>query len=374
MSSQETDNIGSDNDRGRGLLEFLDGVGATEGLGTLGVRLIPRRISSETAFIDWLKGEVADEDWVYATSRGDDDQLFGYALPARNGLVPSRQIVTGFPFIEMHSLLVAWWLTVAWRTRQLVNASQALIRESQMVPAASCVRALVETAAACWVDASKMADAWNDIKQHRASMFDAEDHKRRNAMMAILNEALMGSKFDDRAPDLQASYGWVKRTNVLSAVAKLSKAVEGQLQDDYQWLCNTVHPSLGNAFFFSGMHTRHDTGTHLLTHFFGRPTDFQPPTPMRRDVDWAVLNGFSVSVEVLHQTLDSALRVIDDVGLTSRAGAMSVFEYWRDFPIKDRKAPCPCRSGRRTSRCPHEWGHSGPAIPARFDGVQVPRR
>ena len=350
----------------RTLLHSLTRSEASEEVATIGVRLGAQAVKSQEAFANWLRLEVPGEDWYFAVARTDDDQLLGYAMPGRQGLAPMHYAIQAFPYVEVHSLLVAWWLTTSWRVRQLVDASTALLETSQMIPAATCVRALVETAAAFWVDATKVARAWGEAKRHGGPERDSEANRRRSAMMTIINEVLMGSKFDDRSPDLLATWGKVKRGNVLGSVEKLSKAIDGSLQDDYQWLCNTVHPSLGNAIFFGALNERHDTGTHLLTHFFGHPSDVARSSGTRRDVDEAVFNALASSTLVLRTCMDAALHVVDDLGLTTRAGSMSAFQYWRNFPGRDRKVPCPCRSGRRPSRCFHEWGDDCPAIPSSF--------
>lgn len=63
--------------------------------------------------------------------------------------------------------------------------------------------------------------------------------------------ALFGAKFDDRVPDEKALWGRIERTNVMGQIDKLAKATGTDLQREYQWLCNTVHPSLGNMLGFS---------------------------------------------------------------------------------------------------------------------------
>lgn len=364
--SLERRRSGTERQAAQDLLSFLDAVGATEDTGTLGVRLAARRIPSAEAFQHWLERETRGETWSYATTVDNEGTRMGYALPTPSSGPPTAERVLGFPFVEVHSLLVAWWLTTAWRSRQLVTASQALSEQSQIIAAASCVRALVETAAAFWVDARKVSEAWAEMKARGGPVRDPESNRRRAALLGIINEVLLGSKFDDRVPDLQTTWGRVKRSNVLGSVEKLSKATGGTLQHDYQWLCNTVHPSLGNALFFGAMHTRHDTGTHIVTHFSGRPTEMRTPQPVRRDVDVAVATAFATSAVVLRESLDAALHVVDDLGLTTRAGSMSVFDYWRAWPARDRKSPCPCRSGRRGSSCFHEWGDDAPEIPSTF--------
>lgn len=296
---------------------------------------------------------------------GSGGALYGFALPTSPEL-PER--IRLFPFVEVHTALVAWWLTVAWRTRQLAEAGTSLLKESQPIASAACVRAFAETAAQFWVDSGRIAQAWDDIKAQGFPGFDADSYARRTAIMSVLNEVLLGSKFDDKAPDLKETFGLVSRGNVLTGIGKLTGVVGQSFQDDYQWLCNTVHPSMGNFFAFSSPPVGHETGTHSVVGFHGRPVaikhgeDTHAVTHLREAIERALTH----SAVVLHRVLDASLRVVDDVGLTTGAPQISARPYWRDVRVTDDQLFCPCRSGRRAYRCRHAWGGVGPKIPRTF--------
>ena len=227
------------------LLEFLDSVGGTPDAFTQMLRLVPLNTTSAQKFANWLEPQTAGEHWSIITMRGQTSgRLQAFACPTRPVGLETMFL---FPFIEVHSVLVAWWLTAAWRTRQLTEAATVLSERFQTVAAASCVRALVETAAQLWVDARKVADAWREIKLEGSPTTDRDAYRRRTYLMAVLNEVLLGSKFDEKVPGLKATYGRVQRGNVLTSIEKLAKVVGPQFQEDYQWLCNTVHPSLGTT-------------------------------------------------------------------------------------------------------------------------------
>jgi len=61
----------------------------------------------------------------------------------------------------------------------------------------------------------------------------------------------------------------------------------------------------------------------------------------------------------LHWTtvaLDDALRLCDDIALTTRVPHIARTPYWRAVVAADRNSQCVCRSGKKTKACRHEWG------------------
>jgi hypothetical protein len=56
---------------------------------------------------------------------------------------------------------------------------------------------------------------------------------------------MWGAKFDRNVPELAKRWAVFPRTNILSHIEKLARATKEPVQEDYQWLCNTVHPSVG---------------------------------------------------------------------------------------------------------------------------------
>ena len=78
---------------------------------------------------------------------------------------------------------------------------------------------------------------------------------------------LLGAKFDNSSEDLRKSFS-IPKVNVLTLVQKLAKASNRQVYDDYQWLCNAVHPSIGNLLAFTGPAFMHTTRTVMLGTFF----------------------------------------------------------------------------------------------------------
>ncbi|HEX6330818.1 MAG TPA: hypothetical protein VF129_05960, partial [Actinomycetota bacterium] len=226
------------------------------------------------------------------------------------------------------------------------------------IAAAACVRPLVETAAAFWVDGQKVVEAWDEIKRAGSPSSDAEAFGRRSRLMRVLNELTWGSKFDERAPELKRLWGRVSRSNVLGHVEKLGRATSDDLLRDYQWLCNTVHPSIGNTFALSAPPLVHRTRTHWITGFAGRSIHVEDGHEIHAQltVQTATARGAAVALRVLQRCLDAMLRTIDDLALTTEAPSMARESYWRKLRIPGRNDPCPCRSGHKVKRCPHQWG------------------
>jgi hypothetical protein len=87
--------------------------------------------------------------------------------------------------------------------------------------------------------------------------------------------------------------------------------------------------------------------------------------------DTAIARTAILAVDVLEKSLDDALKVIDDIGLTTKAPLMASFAYWRNLVAKReaRNASCPCRSGRKVRRCLHRWTDPAPSVVERFDSL-----
>ncbi len=238
-----------------------------------------------------------------------------------------------------------------------------------MIASAACVRPLVETAAATWVDGRKISDGWGQIKRAGSPLSDSESFDRRDELLAVLEEMTWGAKFDERAaPDLAETWGRTKRTNILGPVEKLAKAVAVDLQSDHQWLCNTVHPSVGNTIAFSANPLRHETGTHFHYLYAGQPGAYPDRDGVGTDaiIEKAVARAATTALTVLEASLDAALRVIDDLGLTTNAPMVTRERYWRNVTAGGRNEPCVCRSGKKVKQCAHRWGDRRRFSPPHF--------
>lgn len=347
------------------LLTFLDGVDATLDAHTQMMMMANVETPSAKEFGRRLEQFTdPDQHWSYATMILGDGGRRAIASPTTDIGPDTEQL---FPFVEIHQLTVVWWLTAAWRARQLLEASEMLSQRSLLVPAAACARGLVETAAQFRADAVNIARAWDTLKQSTdPARVNETSLSGRLELRRMLYEATLGGKFDDKVPDLQAVYGRVKRANVLGAVGKLTGTYGVTWAEDYQWLCNVVHPSVGNFFTFSSPALRHESGTHLLVWFAGGPLKVVSSTGEERRVgiiEPAISRSGTRSARALLASLDDALRVLDDVALTTRAAEIATFDYWRNAAVRDTQAECPCRSGKRAYRCSdHRFGLAGPSL------------
>ncbi|MEV7428310.1 hypothetical protein AB0N29_01715 [Nocardioides sp. NPDC092400] len=328
------------------------------------IRLRPLQAHSEKELDSRLRGvQQPGEHWSYVASRTPDGGAVAWVAPTNDD---GPDTPWRFPYVEVHQSLAAWVLLNAWRARQLVDAGSSLRDTSQTIPAAACVRSLAETAAQLHTDARKIATAWDTAKRSgRPGPDTPQARHHRDDLLEGLNQALVGAKFTDRVPDLQEAYGRVQRSNVLSAIDRLTRFYGADWQRDYQWLCNAVHPSIGNFLAFSSPALGHDSGTHTMWLLAGMPLELVSATGSEsvRTIQTAINRMLDRSAALLTTTLDAMIRLTDDVGLVTRAGRISPDRYWRDHRIVDRKQPCPCRSGRRASRCYHDWGDAGPSIP-----------
>ena len=353
------------------LAALLDDVGATEEAHSAAVWLhwVPIE-DPRSPGGDWLRKRVGNDEQSWALletkSRAGDGRRLGLALRIARESAEAR---FAFPFVEIHSRLIAWWLCYAWRARQLSSALAVLSDGDQTIAAAACSRALVETAAALWVDARKLESIWALTKAGGPPESDTDALVRRESLVAWLDEVQFGAKFDDRASEAKAIFGKVSRTNVLGPVEKLAKTTDGDLQTDYQWLCNTVHPSIGTTFAFSAPPLVDQTGTHSLIYFSGVPIEIRSESGVieaERTVQTAIGLASMTALRVLAVVLDDALRIVDDVGLTSGAPALADFHYWRALRPAERNQECPCRSGKKAKRCHHGWRMPAPRITESF--------
>jgi hypothetical protein len=175
-------------------------------------------------------------------------------------------------YVEIHSRLITWWLVNAWRSQQLADATWSLGDAFQIVPAAACARSLLETAASLWVETTNLDEIWRRIKSNSATSGPEVGHWYE--MTNLINSMLWASKFDKRATAYATSYGRLQRTNILSFIDKLARATDGPVHDDYQWLCNAVHPSIGGMLAFAAPMMGHDTKTHAFQWICSEPIRF----------------------------------------------------------------------------------------------------
>jgi hypothetical protein len=249
----------------------------------------------------------------------------------------------------------------------LARATWKLGDSDQIVSAAACARSLLETAAAFGVDARKLSEAWRAVKADTAENGPKLKHWQDLTVQIWL--MMWGAKFDDKVPDLARAYKLLPRTNVLGLIEKLQRATDDTVQRDYQWLSNAAHPSIGGMLAFAAPMMRHDTGTHAFQFVAPLATRIESSRGIiytEKTIDAAIARSATLAVIVLLETLDVALRIVDDVALTTGAPAMASFTYWRMVSQEARNALCPCRSGRKAKHCRHKWAEEPPRVTDQF--------
>jgi hypothetical protein len=356
--------------RGR-VNKYLESLGVSENTFTCAAYLHPLKTTNAARVLEHLRAATADEelwDFLVAHSGGMNQQDVVLAMPVRRSSAPGFL----FPFVEVHSRLGVWWLTTAWRALQFTVATWDQADKHAVLPTAACARALMETAAASWHDAHRLRDCWNDAKSIEPAMGTGGVWAAWRPLVSLLWEIQYGAKFDDRVPDLKRTWGRVQRVNVLSQLDKLAKVTSGcSLTEAYQWLCNTVHPSVGGTLAFSSPGMGHRTDTHHLNWFAPFPTSIVEPShggreSAERTVHMAIVEGATAAVSIVLETLDASLHVVDDVCLTTDVGRVSGFDNWRRLERPARNERCPCRSGKKGKSCIHRWAMPAPELPERF--------
>jgi hypothetical protein len=343
---------------------FFREVGLTGEEHSQALYIFPKTTENIGRSIDELRIATAhDGIWLYIDGNaGGRHRLIAWPV---GSYVPPKKLLFAL-YVEVHSRLVSWWLTNAWRSEQLARAAWSLGDTEQIVPAAACARSLLETAAAFWIDARKLSELWQSVKAE--SVEQGPQLKHWQDLTILIWRTMWGAKFDDKVPDLAEACKSLPRTNVIGLIDKLHRATSDAVQRDYQWLCNAVHPSIGSMLAFASPMMAHDTRTCGFQYVAPFSTHFAGNGEIQAEITIAesVARSASLAVATLRETLDVALRIVDDVALTTGAPTMASFSYWRMISQKSRNAPCPCRSGKKAKNCPHGWAQEPPQVPDHF--------
>jgi hypothetical protein len=158
----------------------------------------------------------------------------------------------------------------------------------------------------------------------------------------------------------------VARRNVLTQIAQYAKrVVDVDVAADYEWLCNTVHPSFGTTFVYSTLPLAHVTGTHIDRVWSATPTRVvhQGTSSGPGEVESTIARSAITSLANAVTTSKAALRLIDDIALTTRAPTMYTRPLFRGLLRVNRNETCPCGSGLKAKHCIHEWGQAAPSFP-----------
>lgn len=354
----------ADND----LFRLLDGVEAGSGAHTLMVTIARQRYANDRDLRRALERYPPERgtSWTYLSAPDGEGSVTTMALPTDSRVTQEEGL--RFPFVMVHTWMVAWWLCAAWRTQELARASRSLFEIGDYVASAAVARSLLETAASFWADGLKIHAAWGVAKTRSTEPPPWDSTDAWWPILAVLIPAIEGGRFRASNPS-EAHLERVPPRQVLKDVDKLKKALPDELRDRfhsaYEWLCNTVHPSFGTRYVYQVPALGHASETHILTWLAGRPAHLvgSSGAVVEDTVENAIVFASAAALRILRECFDASLRMIDDVGLTTRAGEIGVWEYWRRHKKLERNAPCACRSGKKAKYCKHSWGEPPPPIP-----------
>jgi hypothetical protein len=334
---------------------YLDSVGLGGDITTTATTLWPKRISVAEAhkLVPYLRADPA----IVAAFRGtsDPDVLNLFVHPAPAGRPGD---FGDFLWLEPHSAATAWWLMVAWRLRQFSQGAGDALARYELLVAAACARSLLEATAALYDDARDLAEIWARCKAIAPSP-DRPVPPAYSDLKEWGYGVLLAGKFATESASKQAAER-VKRRNVQTSIGRLEKHGVVGITETYDWLCNAVHPSVGGTFAFAGPISHVDDAAgrrmRMLMRFAEHPLRSYPGDDLvDATITTAIRHAVGTSLTLAVVVLRDALRVIDDMGLTTGAARYAEEPYWRGIVCGGRNDPCPCGSSRTWKACIHRW-------------------
>ena len=252
-----------------------------------------------------------------------------------------------FVWLDCHSHMSAWLLMSAWRIDVLARQTSGHYLRGEYLAAACLARSAFETAAALRYEIKNLADRWGECK----TIAPIPGRPFTPFLIPLIDAShniMYGGKWQTANNPLNAG----TRVNILTVVQHLDKAVPGSL-GSYEWLCNLVHPSVGTFILHhsettSMDATRPNQRIWTIAHH-ERHGDSQGP------IHDAIGHAMGVTLTVAQEAIDAGVRIIDDIALTTQCCQLAQFDYWRKVRRGKRNDPCPCRSGKKSKQCSHEW-------------------
>jgi len=300
------------------------------------------------------KTRLSAEGYLTA-ARGGTDRYHLYAYEGAKPAPRSSQVNTEFLWLTVHTYLTAWWLISAWRVQQLTDAATALLENGQLVAAASCSRSLVETAATLLMDEGEVRQRWSECRRFAPTLAHPLPSDPYRKLHDYVAEMMFGGKFREELPrDIAVLMSTPPtRKSVQTPMDRLAKR-DARIASAYELLCNTVHPSVGGVLSYVSGFRAAGPGENQVE--FRRDAALAAVESGESSLVDAIEVGIIAGVHWSTRALDDALRVCDDIALTTRAPRWARTPYWRATVPSDRNAPCSCRSGRKTKACEHQWG------------------
>lgn len=252
-------------------------------------------------------------------------------------------------WLDPHSHISAWLVINAWRVRQLAEQAGRSFADYELVVAGVLTRSLVEAAAALSSDVERLAAAWSACRTNVPSP-ERPVALEFTTLQNLSAEFLGGGKF--KTDEIKTI---TDRRNVLTSVERLSKRGIANLAIEYDWLCNLAHPSFAATFAFAGPVLMRATDSKVQ--YAERPlTAFPGDETIDQTITTNIRSAATKAIRVITVEFDRAVRLLDDIGLTTQAPRLAAADYWRRLVAGGRNDRCPCRSGHKVKVCRHEWG------------------
>jgi hypothetical protein len=195
----------------------------------------------------------------------------------------------------------------------LSSQAHESFRNYDLIVAGVLIRSLLETSAAFAGDVIRLEAAWSSCRGQGPTL--ASPVPPGFSEIRKLTAELIGGGKQFKSDDLTPIS---ERKNVQTSIDGLYKKNIADVRVEYDWLCSIAHPSLGEAFTFAG--PGEARRGQLLSQFGRRPLeafedDDHVDTTVRSHIDQAAVTSLNAFVEFL----DRAIRLIDDIALTTNA-------------------------------------------------------
>ena len=154
--------------------------------------------------------------------------------------------------------------------------------------------------------------------------------------------------------------------SVLTYVQKYAKRYGGDygkgLETLYGQLTNVAHPAINARMAYSSSPSLHETGAYALRLLSRRPPAAAHSTDWGTEIAFFAADATTIFGTEGWRLLYQALSMIDDFGLTTRSGLLTLYPYWRKLtPGRRSTDSCPCGCGKwRAAK--HRWGLPAPEI------------
>jgi hypothetical protein len=260
-----------------------------------------------------------------------------------------------YPVIHMQ--LLGWWLAHAWRFIDLVGTAIESLDSWNVTTAAIASRALIEEVSCVSYEANEISKRWSEAKSLPAENRDVAVGNSLHGKLLEFTYASrgLGDALGDPEP-------W-SALNVLTYIDKLAKRYGDKgLREYYDILSNAAHPARYAKQAYQIRWSTHETGAYFLRRLSRRPRAAGLPA----DLEFPIASGAAgATIEfggIGQGLLRLSLRIVDDFGLTTRSGLLTLYPYWRKLmPGRSSSDACPCGCGK-WGAAKHRWGQPAPEI------------